>query len=113
MFSRFFKRQEPQPDHICDWKVITKTYGAPRREVNVNQLTNEDLIKKILFGVTILHSECVICHLSKIDELIGSDGSKLDDILDVVETNGSPYYLQRSGVTFIINKYQQGMLQVK
>jgi len=95
--------------HVHDWRLIAKTYGVPRRDIGYtnNHSFSEGIIQRTLFGVTTLVWECVICRIIRKEELLGSEGNRLDDILDQVESRGVPQYVQRSGITFVIGRYQQ------
>lgn len=59
----------------------------------------------LLMGLTTYAFECVICHMSKQESLLGSENMQLDDTLDKASEYG-PQYVQRNGATFVIQRYQ-------
>lgn len=94
-----------EDEHYHQWESRYTTYAPPRRDVDPSGITNQDVLQKLLFGVTTTMSECLICHQRLVNEYLGSDRERLDEILDKVETFGVQYY-QRDGNTYMIQKYQ-------
>lgn len=92
----------PDGDHKHEWQFITKTYGAPRKNIEGQGTI---AYEKALFGVTTFLWECLVCKALRKQELLGSEGSQLDDILQKAESFG-PQYIQREGVTYAIAKMQ-------
>lgn len=100
----------PVDDHIHQWENRFVTYAPPRRDLTGVQTQNEDILTKAMFGVTTILQECLLCRRTRRTEMLGSDNPQLDDILDKVELYG-PQYLQRTGITYTIQRYQQPIQQ--
>lgn len=95
------KNVDKSDEHQHEWKFIAKTYGAPRSSVGEN---GQQVLERALFGITTFLWECVMCKNLRKEELLGSEGSQLEDMLVKAEQFG-PQYVQRDRTTFIIAKY--------
>jgi len=100
-------------EHRHEWQLQSKTYGAPQRNIPSN-ITDREILEKLLFGVTNFLFYCVICKIFKKEVLLGSEGNRLDDILDLIDAHGTPQYIQRNSITYICSRYiAQGQIPLK
>lgn len=100
---------QPSPSttqHIHQWAEKLRSV-APRRNNLPDFQTPPDteVLEKALLGVLTVIYECSICKELYKTELLGSDKTELDDILDNVEKTGGQYYT-RNGLTFVIQRHQ-------
>lgn len=72
-----------------DWVLISKSYAPPRKEITV-QLP-EEVQQKALFGVTTYIFQDSLTGEIKKEEILGSDESQWNDIVDKVEKFGMQY----------------------
>jgi hypothetical protein len=93
---------EQVPDHTHEWDLTSKTYAAPRSDI---QGTPETLLEKAFFGVTTLLWECAVCQSFRREEVLGTDESQLEVVLANAEKLG-PQYLERESGIFIVAKWQ-------
>ena len=97
-----------EPDHQHVLELISKTYAAPRKEVTGGDAKT---IEKALFGVTTLLWQCKVCSEFTKEELLGSDTSTLDELIEKAEEYG-PQYIQQGDKTYVVVRYvpptQQG-----
>lgn len=95
---------EKVPDHTHEWTLTSKTYAAPRKEVQGLGLS-EALIEKAMFGVTTLLWECSVCQQLRKEEALGTDEQQLEVVLDNAARLG-PQYLERESGMYIVAKWQ-------
>lgn len=96
---------EEIPPHTHEWEFTTKTYASPQKDV-LKEKIPESLIEKAALGVTTLLWECITCHNLRKEEVLGSDGNQLEEVLGNVEKLG-PQFLEREGGVFVVAKWQQ------
>ncbi len=87
-----------EPKHLHQWVVVTRTYASPVRTTSSN---NSD---KAMFGVTTILWECSTCGETRKEEMLGSEQSTMDELIDKVRKTG-PQYIEDSGETFVFNKW--------
>lgn len=104
MTNLFNKLVSNKPEHAHDWELISKTFAAPRRDVQGLPQISEALAQKIIFGVTTFLWECTECRQSKKEEMIGSDEDKLDSFMDAASELG-PQLITRDGESYILSRY--------
>ncbi len=92
--------ERTEPQHMHSWVVVTRTY-APPVKVNANTVTGSD---KSMFGVTTILWECATCGETRKEEMLGSEQSTLDELIDKVRKTG-PQYIEDGGETFVFNKW--------
>lgn len=71
------------------WNLFAKTYAAPIP--TTPQELPQDLLEKILFGVTTYMWECLNCGLLRKQESLGSDENQLYEILERASKEGIQY----------------------
>ena len=99
------KEVDPEA-HKHEWDLFSKTYGQAKGNFDARTAEMpQDLMEKILFGVTTLLWKCVLCSETKKEEVLGTDESQVEDLLTKA-INFGPQYLQRDGITFVISKWQ-------
>lgn len=70
-----------------EWQLVATTYAPPIKNIQPN-VTDTHLLEKALFGVTTLIWECKITGEVRTEEVIGSTGNQLEEILDKAEQYG-------------------------
>ncbi len=90
---------EPVKSGECShqWEFATKTYAPAIRPI-ANSNIDLKILQKMLFGVTTYMWQCKHCGASRIEEMLGTDENRLDDILDKVDKFGMQYVKERGNV---------------
>ena len=99
------ENKPPKPVHQHEWEVISKTYAAPAKNLNLNQTGEKDLLEKSLFGVTVILWNCMVCKDFRKEEMLGSDENMLDELIAKAEEYG-PQFIDRDGKIYVVAKYQ-------
>lgn len=95
-----------EPTHEHQWERKFTSYAAPRKDIAGQSLPiTPEALSKVILGVTTIVEQCIICHQTRQQEILGSENPQLDEVLDKVIDFG-PQYMQRDGVTFAIQRYQ-------
>jgi len=95
------------PSSLCQhqWQEKVRSVAPRRRELPQFQTPPEpEVLEKALLGVLTIIYECTSCKELYKTELLGSDKTELDDILDNVEKTGGQYY-SRGNITFVIQRH--------
>lgn len=101
------KKQE----HKHEWELLSKTQAPATKNISAEALKNfsqadNDLLDRALFGVTVFLWECLVCKELRKEQVLGSDMTQLDEMVDKADKYG-PQYIQRvDGTTFVLAKYQ-------
>ena len=93
--------------HTHEWEIVAKTYASPIKDssvANIQTATAANLSEKILFGVTILLWQCLVCKIFRKEEMLGSDTDTLQDLIDKAEMYG-PQFIQKGNQTYVISQY--------
>lgn len=77
----------PKCEHV--WNLFSKTYASPRTPENIDLPDN--MLERLLFGVTTYVWECMSCGEIRTQESLGSDENHLYEILDKVKKYGMQY----------------------
>jgi hypothetical protein len=88
------------------WVEKIRATAPPRKDLLGFQSSTPEVTEKALLGVMSVIFECELCKQLYKAELLGSDKTELDAILDLAEKQGGLYH-QRNGITFVIQRYQQ------
>ncbi len=115
--KQYIKREEvplgkTTHDHKHEWELLSKTYAPPRQDLTYNT-SDKEIIDRALFGVTVFLWECLICKVLRKEQVLGSDTTQLDEMVDKADKYG-PQYIQRiDGTTFILAKQLPSTLPVR
>lgn len=94
-----------------EWGLVARTYGPPR-PILPNDLSNipPEIIQKAMFGVTTYFFECAHCKERKMEEMLGSDISELDTLIQKAESTGEMQYVNHNGMTYAMAKVPPNMV---
>jgi len=97
--SNLFRKKEITDlalDCEHSWLLFAKNYAAPRREIPEG--LNDSLAEKAVMGVTTYLWNCSVCGNIRQTEVLGSDGSQLEEVLDKAEKLGVQYVERKDRV---------------
>jgi hypothetical protein len=107
--KKLFKREQPieviamrEDQHVHQWEQRAVTFAPPIRWMG-NSTTN--LSERLAFGVTSILSECIVCHETRTEELLGCSTTPLDELIDKINMYGTQF-IQRDNITYMFQKYQ-------
>lgn len=101
------QKEEKKDNHHHEWDLLSKSYAAPRNvQPSDFDKVDQKTMDKMLFGVTVFLWECLICKTLRKEDVLGSNTTPLDELIDKAALYG-PQYHQKDGETFQIAKVQK------
>jgi hypothetical protein len=102
-----FKKQQTinSLEAVPDWVLVSRSYAAPRRDLNSIASLPESVIQKALLGVTTYLWEDKNSGKLRKEEILGNDRDELADLCEKVDITGNMQIIRIDGKTYGIAKW--------